>query len=407
MAQTWADDEPFGGSGPHGSARPRWRSRWRRPARGGRDHAAEEAALPSFAPMPVDKEAQRRWVVRHIDELPAEAIDEAHRHLLDAQLDDKADQWIAQVHKEFADHVGWLRQLRGRAHGAVREREHLQEAHNQRVAEALAARNAATERLRGEDDEGKWSQPGHSDPTLLSARSRSGADLFYLFAIAIAGVADFIAFYQVLQLVLRNLANQWLILLVIGFTAIALTLAHFLGVFLRDRRAGARWQHPVMLPGCAVLWAALGVMAFFVRWKLSGGSAAPTLPSAGGTLTVPQGNFQGTLPGAAMFAAFYFATGAAAITGSYMAHNPLRRAFARTVRAHESAIKQQAAGARALADAEAQRDAIDHQERAAEEVRDSTIEELRKLADELKKLARLQLTKKVGDVSATDAFLAG
>jgi hypothetical protein len=160
-----------------------------------------------------------------------------------------------------------------------------------------------------------------------------------------------------------------------------------------------------MLPGCAVLWVALGLMAFWVRWKVSGGS--PGLPTADGTLAVPQGNFQGTLPGAAMFAAFYFATGAAAITGSYLVHNPLRRSFGQARRAHESAIRQQAAGARELANAEAQCEAIDHQERVAAEIRDSTVEELRKLAGELKKLARLQLTKKIADVSATDAFLAG
>jgi hypothetical protein len=399
MTETWASDDPFGGTGRSRRAGWRWRPFWRRPA------AARLPSLPPFTPMPVDKEAERRWVVRHVDELPADSVDEAHRTLLDAQIDHKADQWIAQVKKEFADYAGRLRQLHGRAHASVLHRQYLQKAHDQRVSEAMAARTAAADRLRGEDDEGMWHQPGHSDPTLLSA-GRSGADLFYLVAIAIAGVADFIAFYQVLQLVLRNLPNQWLILLVIGFTAIALTLAHFIGVFLRDRKAGARWQHSWMLPGCALLWVALGFMAFWVRWKVSGASTAPSLPTAG-AITVPQGNFQSTLPGASMFAAFYFATGAAAITGSYLSHNPLRRSFRRTVRGHEAAIRQQAAGARDVAAAEAERDAIDHQKDAAAEILDSTIDELRKLAGELKRLARLQLAKKIGDVSATDAFLAG
>jgi hypothetical protein len=403
MTETWASGEPFGESGLPGHARPRWWSRWQRRAAEGREHAAGLPGLPSFRPTPVDKEAERRWVERHIDELPPRAVDEAHPNLLDAQIDDKADQWIAQLKREFADYCGGLRKLRARLHGLVVHREKLQQLHDQRVAETLAARTAAADRLYGEDDEGMWNQPGHSDPTLLSGRS--GASLFYLVAVALAAVADFVAFYQVLQLVLRNLPDQWLIVLVIGFTAIALTLAHFLGILLRDRRAGARWHHPAMLPGCAVLWVALGLMAFWVRWKVSGGSAG--LPTADGTLAVPQGNFQGTLPGAAMFAAFYFATGAAAIVGSYLVHNPLRRSFAQARRLHESAIRQQAAGARELADAEAQREAIDHQERAAAEVRDSTLEELRKLAGELKKLARLQLTKKIADVSATDAFLAG
>ena len=90
-------------------------------------------------------------------------------------------------------------------------------------------------------------------------------------------------------------------------------------------------------------------------------------------------------------------------SGASLSHNLLRRSFVRSVRAHESAIRQQAAGARDLASAEAERDAIDHQEQTAAEVRDSTIEELHKLADQLKGPARLQLAKKIGDVSATNA----
>ena len=400
MTETWASDDRFGGSGP---ARSRWSLPWRRSAPSAR---GQVPSLAAFTPTPVDKDAERRWVVRHIGELPPHSVDEAHRHLLDASIDDKTDQWIARVNREFADYIGRLRQLRGRVQAAVLHRQHLQQAHDQRVDEALSARTAAANRLRGEDDEGKWHQPGHSDPTLLSGRF-SGADVFYLIAIAFAAIADFIAFYQVLSLVLRNLGDLELKLLVVGFTAIALTLAHYLGVFLRDRTAGARWHHPAMLPGCAIFWVALGIMAFWVRWKVSGASGGAVLPSLGGGLPVAQPHFQSTLPGAAMFAAFYFATGAAAITGSYLSHNPLRRSFTRTVRAHESAIKKQAGGARDQAAAEAGRDAFDHQEQAAAEVRNSAIEELRKLAGEMKRLARLELAKKIGDVSATDAFLAG
>jgi hypothetical protein len=92
------------------------------------------------------------------------------------------------------------------------------------VAEVSAARKAAADRLRGEDDGAKWYQAEHSDPSLLAGRS--GATLFYLVAVVLAAVADFTAFYQVRECVLRNLSNQWLIVLVIGFTTMALTLAH-------------------------------------------------------------------------------------------------------------------------------------------------------------------------------------
>jgi hypothetical protein len=57
--------------------------------------------------------------------------------------------------------------------------------------------------LRGEGDEAKWHQAEHSDPSLLAGRS--GASLFYLVAVLLAAVADFTAFYQVMERVLRNL----------------------------------------------------------------------------------------------------------------------------------------------------------------------------------------------------------
>lgn len=390
-----------------GAARSRrrdWHRWWRRPvAASRRSSAAPQFSIHPFTPTHVDKEEQRRWVTREIDDLPEDAVDEAHPHVLDDSIDHRNSQWQARVRRELSDYLGRLKQMRDRAHATVLHQQHLKAAHDHRVAEAENARAAAKRRLLGEDDEAMWHQAEHSDPSLLTVRS--GASMFYLVALALAAVADFAAFYQVMERVLRDLGDVWVIILVIGFTAMALRLAHYIGLFLRDRQAGARSNHPILLPACAALWIALGVMAFWVRWKVQGSVSAPVLPSSGGAVPVPQGNFQATLPGAAMFAAFYFATGAAAITGSYLSHNPLHRAFRRTVRAHESAIKQQATAARDVADAEAERDAFNHQEAAAAEIRDSTIDELNRLADELKKLARRQLVKRFNDASAADAVL--
>jgi hypothetical protein len=401
MAETPVSGTPFGTPGPRGKTRRRW---WPDPA-ARKAKSAWQSSFPPFRPTPVDKEAQRRWVIEEIDGLPAGSVDEAHDKLLDKHIDRRANQWCAQVRREFADYVGWLKQLRRMAKGAVLHRRDLQAAHDYRVTETLAARTAAGDRLRGEDDEAKWHQAEHSNPSLLAGRS--GASLFYVVAIVLAGVADFTAFYQVMARVLPDLENDLVLVLVTGFTAMALVLAHYLGVFLRDRQAGTRSHHPVLFPACAVLWFALGAVAFWVRWKVSGGSSsAGLLPTSGGTLVPAQSNFQGTLPGAATFAAFYYATGAVAITGSYLSHNPLHRDFRRAVRAHEAAIKKHATGARQVAVVEAERDAFDHREQAAQEVHDSTIEELRELADELKELARTQLIKRLKDLSVTDSILA-
>jgi hypothetical protein len=95
------------------------------------------------------------------------------------------------------------------------------------------------------------------------------------------------------------------------------------------------------------------------------------------------------------------------MTGSYFNHNPLRRAFIRAVKAHDEALRQQADGAGNLAAAKAERDAIGHQEEAAVKVRDLTINELQKLAAELKKLARFELIKKLGSAPRTDGLLPG
>ena len=82
--------------------RPRW---WRRrPAGAGPPRATWRSAVPPFRPAPVDKEAQRRWVVREIDELPPGSVDEAHDNVLDERIDRRAKQWIALVRQEFADY---------------------------------------------------------------------------------------------------------------------------------------------------------------------------------------------------------------------------------------------------------------------------------------------------------------
>jgi hypothetical protein len=396
---------PFGASG-HGRTR-RWAGwrPWRRQNAAAKAYAKALSGIPSFQPTPVDKEEHRAWVIREIWALPPGSVDEAHEEVLDRHVERKARQWIALVKREYADYVGWLKQLRRAAETAVLHRQNLQTAHDYRVAEALTGRTAAASRLSGDDDEGKWHQAEHSNPSLLAGRSWTS--WFYLGAVLLAGLADFTAFYQVMQRVLRNLPNQWLIILVIGFTAMALLLAHYLGVFLRDRQAGTRSNHPVLFPVCAVLWLSLGVMAFWVRWKVSGNaSSSSTLPTSGGTPVPQTGNFQSTLPGAAMFAAFYYATGAAAIIGSYLNHNPLHRDFRRARRGHEVAIKKQAAGTLVLGAAEAERDAFNHREQAAKEICDSTIEELNELANELKELARTELIKRLRDLSFTDTVLS-
>jgi|SRR5580658_8074596 hypothetical protein len=416
MSETWEHGSSFGtdSNGQPGGLRWPWR-RWpsRReddvPEAGYRPWDGEAAVedsdgVPPFTPRQIDKDSERRWVKVQIGELPRHAVDQTHGHLLDGQIDDKADQWAAQVRREFENYAGWLRRLRGQADADVLHKEHMQKEYDQRVAETLAARTSAASQLTGEDDEGKYYQPGHSDPAALSGKS--SASWIYLGALAFAGIADLIAFYQVLELLFSRLDGRAIFVFTLGFTILALMLANYLGILLRDRVAGTRMQHPVHLILVAVGWAGLGLAAFWVRLdinSLTSSSAAP------GAIAVPgaSGNAQGTLPGATLFAIFYLASGAVAMTGSYFNHNPLRRAFIKAVEAHDKALRAQADAAGNLAAAKAERDAIGHQEEAATKVRDLTIEELQKLAAELQKLARIELIKKLGSASRTDGLLHG
>jgi hypothetical protein len=416
MSETWESGGSFGtdSGGQPGGLRWPWR-RWfsRReddvPESGYRPWDGEEAiedpdSVPPFTPRHIDKDAERRWVKDQIGELPEHAVDETHGHLLDGQIDDKADQWATQVKQEFEHYISWLRGLRGQADADVLHKEHVKKEHDQRVTETLAARISAASQLNGEDDEGKYYQPGHSDPAALSGKST--ASWLYLGALAIAMVADLIAFYQVLELLFSKLGGWAIFLFTLGFTILALTLANYLGILLRDRVAGTRAQHPVHLILVAAGWVGLGLAAFWVRLDIN---SLTSSSAASGTIAVSgaSGSAQGTLPGATLFAIFYFASGAVAMTGSYFNHNPLRRAFIKAVKAHDEALRQQADGAGNLAAAQAERDAIGHREEAATKVRDLAVEELQKLAAELKKLARFELVKKLGSASRTDGLLHG
>ena len=365
---------------------------------------AEPKAIP-FEPTPVNEDEYRAWVIKQASELVPGAVDEVLGYALDNVINARADQWAAQVYSEFAQHVARLEYRRDYADSAVTQETRLQPPDTHRVIETETARNAAAARLRGENEKAAWSEPGHSDPTLLGGRPRS--DRIYLFALALAAAADIAAFYQVIQLVLSDLSSAWVIVLVIGFTGTALASAHLIGIMLRDRRAGAKWIQDFLIVIAAVVWLALGVLAFWVRLRSNVGASSSSLNLSvtGPTGTSAATNVQGTVPGAAMFAGLYAATGAIALIGGYLSHNPLFGAFTRAVREHGRAAERHAGSARRLRIAEAERGFFEAQIAAAERVCDEAVKARLALAAELKQLARLELAKRLRDTSATDAYL--
>jgi hypothetical protein len=381
-----------------------WHRRWHRRilAGGGYIPGVTKPVPMPFVPTPVDAQAETEWVVQLATDL-VPAIDEALRKPLDNEINARADRWIAQVHSEYATHAAEVRFAYQKAVANVSQETHLQPPDAHRFVETETARNSAALRLRGEHQKPDWAEPGHDDPALLAGRSRDG--FLYLFALLVAAIADIVAFYQVVGLLLSNLTPHEIVVLVVAFTVIALLLAHFVGTMLRDRRAGAKWIHALLIIFPAVCWLGLGVLAFWVRLD-SNFAQAPSyhLPGQTSAPSSGQSGSDPTLAGAAMFAGLYAATGAVALVGGYLHRNPVVAAFMHAVRQHRMASEKQALSARRLRLAEAERDYFADEMAAAERVKDEAIQARHALAEELKQRARLEYAKRLRDASATDAF---
>jgi hypothetical protein len=347
------------------------------------------------------------WVTEQANQLAPGAVDEALGHALDNNINAQTDQWVAQVHSEFAQYAGELKFKRDLANSEIAYQTRLQAPDTHRAVETETARNVAALRLRGDDEKPAWSAPGHADPTLLAGRS--AGRYVYVLALLVGAAADMTAFFQVVRLVQGQLTNNEVIVLVFAFAAVALFAAHFTGTMLRDRKAGAAWIQLFMIAFCTLGWVSLGAVAFWIRLTahlnvagLSSSLSVTTAPaSTGSTISA-----QNQAASAAMFAALYVTIGAVTVVGAYLTHNPFHPSFTRTVRGHRDAARRNAEAARRLGEAEAKRGFFDSQIAAAERVRDEAIKARLALAQELKQCTRLEIAKRLRDASATDAFLA-
>jgi hypothetical protein len=360
-----------------------------------------------FRPTPVNEAGVTKWVITQARQLVPGAVDEVLGHALDNMINARADQWVARVHAEFAEHEADLAYRRDQADSMVTRESRLQPPGTHAVIEAETARNVAAARLSGEHEKPGWAEPGHADPTLLAGRPRSAA--LYLAALLAAGAADIVAFYQVILLVLSTLPAYATAILVVAFTVLALLLAHYTGIMLRDRKAGAKWVPAFHVVFLCVVWFALGALAFWIRLRSNADTASTGL-SLSVTGAAPSGaktSGQGTVPGAALFAGLYAATGAVAMVGGYLSHNPLRAGFAQTAHAHRSAARRHARAVERTRQAEAEREFYVRQITAAHRVCDEAVAARHALAQELKQRARLELAAHLRDTSATDAFLTG
>jgi hypothetical protein len=169
----------------------------------------------------------------------------------------------------------------------------------------------------------------------------------------LALVADAIAFFPILAIVLPALPGYFLIPIAVALAAGAVWLSDRIGLGLRQRRANDPTQWDALTWSLLALWIALGVGMFLARLLLGGGggvtfSGAP--PEAGSIRDVF---------GAITFAGLYVLSGAIAMATAFWLYRPAREVLARATAAlaaaeeHEQECRRAAARAKSGAEAAA------------------------------------------------------
>jgi len=248
------------------------------------------------------------------------------------------------------------------------------------------------------------------DPTVPAGRA-PGAWLYGI-GLGLAALADVAQFYQVLELVMPTQNGLLITLAVVGFTAAVLYLSHYAGLLLRRTRARATADRGRRIIGlvpaalCVLLWLALGLTAFRVRYHVAPPPSGP-VPLVIGDAAAPSVTQIDpyALEAGLMFLMLYLATGAIAAVGGYLGHHPLRGVYRAALREQTRTAERAAATAHQVAMAEAERDSHRELLRAAELIRAKERQARLALAEQLKQHARLRLAEHAQDPAVTDAIL--
>lgn len=169
----------------------------------------------------------------------------------------------------------------------------------------------------------------------VEATGRMAGEIVYLIALAVTAGADVAAFDQVLSIILHAAGPTIIWVAVAGFTAMSLTLAHFAGRMLRDRKAGHGPDGKRAVWLLLVPWALLGLAALVARLIVAQGMAsAPT------TAVVAGNPARDTQAGALLFLILYLASGAVAGFGEYLTRNPYRAHYRTARRAHRRSVRR-------------------------------------------------------------------
>ena len=245
----------------------------------------------------------------------------------------------------------------------------------------------------------------HGDLSQMAARPMNG--ILYFGVLAVAAGIDIATFYQVLALVMKNVPDEVVWLGVVGFTVTALSLAHTMGVRMRERAdAGERAISSGSAWLVGVIWLFVGVTAFIVRLVAAQPTATggTTIVEEGQQVTAPVASSDNPLLAALLFLALYLATGTVAAIAGYLRHNTAAKQYAITLRSRAAAAKQAASSVADLTLAQQTKVALDEERRRRAEGWDMAQAEWQAIARRLKQEARLRLAAAAQDPSTTDAY---
>lgn len=247
-----------------------------------------------------------------------------------------------------------------------------------------------------------WGGRDYSDPLSIAGRPRSR--YLHVIVLGLAAAADFVTFLNVILLVLRTESYDLILVVVLGFTATALYLAHTCGILFRDCLAGAADLSRIMLCACFSSWLSLGGAAFYIRLRALSSSGSISLSITGASAR--SGSTLAFQP-AILFLALYLATGMAAGIGAYIWRNPLLDNYTRAKRAYLKAHQQADMSCSQADSAEARLSILQAELTATERTLDREISSRYALAERLKQVTPTMMASRPRDGSATDTTQAG
>ncbi|GHJ45643.1 hypothetical protein Cs7R123_29850 [Catellatospora sp. TT07R-123] len=400
--------------------------------------------------MPPNRDALRRNIESEIAQMPA--VTGSSGAIFDTEVDAQSDSWEADIGSEYQRQLEQLQTRLGELAPRNRQQSALlttarndhalaKEAHDRAYfnltghrppadpvpALSLAEADPATGGLAGSPQPGgqaaddrdiRLAHPPAAGTALVAADTPAATgpvpnpnrvyarhgeldnvsfgDVMHYLVLGLAGVADFVAFYQVLALVLGAIP-ELLYAAVLAVTLIALLLMHKAGTTARDVSArqpdGKIW----IVVACVAAWVALGMGAFFMRLTVHDDTGASTSLLNFGGVQFGQDDTSVTTK-AIVFLVVFVTTGVLALIGAYLTWNPFRSAYRK---ARKRLRKEAAALGRAeseasvsLQEAERLRKRLESGEKASA---DQAREHRRALGCELKSHARVQIAKRLTD----------